>query len=139
MFLHCHAMLSDLPKDVIGRCMPQIRESSRKLDCVSEEMWVDVTEWIARIHQSFNLHPETLNLAIRTFDTFLRHKTRSTFCANLAGVTALLIASKYEDTPCATCQDMVVVAGGTYNEAMVRVPPHYMHNYTADNLGAYSK
>ena len=110
---------TDLPQHIIAQCVSPKNETSKKTDRVSVEMRAEVVEWLERIHQGFKLQPETLNLAVRTFDNYLARKDRSPVCANLVGATALLIASKYEDTKCAIPEDFVAVSSGRYNKAMV--------------------
>lgn len=54
-------------------------------------------DWIMGVHQRFNFSPETLFLSVNLLDRFLASTSIQLEKLQLAGITALLIASKYEE------------------------------------------
>jgi hypothetical protein len=56
-----------------------------------------LVDWLLEVHQKFRLLPETLFLAVNLIDRFLSHKVVQLDRLQLVGVTALFIASKYEE------------------------------------------
>ena len=70
------------------------------MDKQSEITWKDrfiVIDWIMEVHQNFKFSPETLFLAVNLLDRFLASKEIRKENLQLASITALLIASKYEE------------------------------------------
>eukprot|EP00871_Galdieria_phlegrea_P004723 jgi/Galph1/5251/GphlegSOOS_G3805.1 len=64
---------------------------------INERMRAILIDWLVDVHLKFKLLPETLYLTVNLIDRFLslQHITRQKL--QLAGVTAMLIASKYEE------------------------------------------
>lgn len=56
-----------------------------------------LTDWIVEVHMKYRLLPETLYLAINIVDRFLSQRVVSVKKLQLVGVTAMMIASKYEE------------------------------------------
>jgi hypothetical protein len=56
-----------------------------------------LVDWLLEVHQKFRLLPETLFLAVNIIDRFLTFKVVQLDRLQLVGVTALFIASKYEE------------------------------------------
>lgn len=62
--------------------------------------WSDrdiLNDWLVQVHQRFGLLPETFYLAINIIDRFLSTKIVQLDKLQLVGITALFIASKYEE------------------------------------------
>jgi G2/mitotic-specific cyclin 2 len=62
--------------------------------------WADrdiLNDWLVQVHQRFQLLPETFYLAINIIDRFLSNKIVQLDKLQLVGITALFIASKYEE------------------------------------------
>ena len=62
--------------------------------------WQDrdiLNNWLVEVHQKFSLLPETLYLTINIIDRFLSQKVVQLDKLQLVGITALFIASKYEE------------------------------------------
>ncbi|KAJ5047767.1 cyclin-like protein [Bipolaris maydis] len=57
-----------------------------------------VIDWIMGVHQNFKFSPETLFLAVNLLDRFLASREIRIENLQLAGITAFLIASKYEES-----------------------------------------
>ena len=56
-----------------------------------------LVDWLIEVHTRFNLLPETLFLAINIIDRFLSNKVVQLDRLQLVGITAMFIASKYEE------------------------------------------
>ena len=58
-----------------------------------------MVDWLVDVHQQFSLLQETLFLAVAILDRFLQVKAKnlSTKQLQLVGVTAMFVASKYEE------------------------------------------
>ena len=54
-------------------------------------------DWLIEVHTQFHLLPETLFLAVNIIDRFLSEKVVQLDRLQLVGITAMLIASKYEE------------------------------------------
>lgn len=62
--------------------------------------WADrdvLNDWLIQVHQRFQLLPETLYLAINILDRYLTCKYVEIERLQLIGITAMFIASKYEE------------------------------------------
>ena len=62
--------------------------------------WADrdiLNDWLVQVHQRFQLLPETFYLAINIIDRFLTNKIVQLDKLQLVGITAMFIASKYEE------------------------------------------
>lgn len=62
--------------------------------------WSDrdiLNDWLIQVHQRFSLLPETFYLAINIIDRFLSTKIVQLDKLQLVGITAMFIASKYEE------------------------------------------
>ena len=62
--------------------------------------WADrdiLNDWLIQVHQRFQLLPETFYLAINIVDRFLTNKVVQLDKLQLVGITAMFIASKYEE------------------------------------------
>ncbi|KAJ3333722.1 hypothetical protein HDU93_008382 [Gonapodya sp. JEL0774] len=57
-------------------------------------------DWLISVASKFNLHVETLPLAVNLVDRYLSHRVVPLDDFQLLGVTCLFIASKYNDLPC---------------------------------------
>lgn len=54
-------------------------------------------DWLIEVHKKFELVPESLYLTINIVDRFLAVKTIPRRELQLAGISAMLIACKYEE------------------------------------------
>ncbi len=56
-----------------------------------------LVSWLIEVHMKFKLLPETLFLTVNLIDRYTEKKQVSRTNYQLLGVTAMLIASKYEE------------------------------------------
>ncbi len=64
---------------------------------VNEKMWAILIDWLVEVHLKFKLVPETLYLTVNLIDRYLERVEVMWDRLQLVGVTAMLIASKYEE------------------------------------------
>lgn len=71
-------------------------------------------DWLVEVHMKFRLVPETLHLAVNIVDRYLATVEIPRETLQLVGVTALFLASKYEEIYPPELKDCVVVAQRAY-------------------------
>ncbi|KAK3113604.1 G2/mitotic-specific cyclin [Teratosphaeriaceae sp. CCFEE 6253] len=78
-----------------------------------------LVDWLVEVHIRFRLLPETLFLTVNIIDRFLSAKVVQLDRLQLVGVTAMFIASKYEEVLSPHVQNFVNVADEGFTEAEV--------------------
>ncbi|KAH8675327.1 G2/mitotic-specific cyclin-B [Xylariales sp. PMI_506] len=76
-------------------------------------------DWLIEVHTRFHLLPETLFLAINIIDRFLSEKVVQLDRLQLVGITAMFIASKYEEVLSPHVANFVHVADDGFSEAEI--------------------
>lgn len=76
-------------------------------------------DWLVEVHIRFQLQQETLYMTFHLLDRFLsvQHITRSKL--QLAGITAMLVASKYEEMYPPEVRDFVWIADNAYTREQI--------------------
>jgi G2/mitotic-specific cyclin 3/4 len=74
----------------------------------------DLIDWLVKVHGRLGLVPETLFLAVNYVDRFLSRKIVPTAKLPLVGATAILIASKYEETHGPSLQEIALIVDSSY-------------------------
>lgn len=64
---------------------------------INAKMRTILADWLIEVHHKFELMPETLYLTINVLDRYLSMETVLRKELQLVGVSAMLIASKYEE------------------------------------------
>ena len=77
-------------------------------------------DWLVEVHLKFKLVPETLYLTVNIIDRYLAKTEVSRPKLQLVGVTALLIASKYEEIYPPELRDLVYICDRAYSKLEVR-------------------
>lgn len=72
-------------------------------------------DWIIEVHQKFRLLPETLLIAMNLIDRFLSQRVCSLQKLQLVGLTALFVASKYEEVICPSVTHFLHMSEGGYS------------------------
>ncbi|SNX85235.1 probable Clb1 - B-type cyclin 1 [Melanopsichium pennsylvanicum] len=85
-----------------------------------------LVDWLVDIHAKFRLLPETLYLAVNIIDRFLSRRTISLSKLQLVGVTAMFIASKYEEVMCPSIQNFYYIADGGYTDVEILRAERYV-------------
>ncbi|KAJ2755764.1 G2/mitotic-specific cyclin [Coemansia pectinata] len=78
------------------------------------EMRRVLVNWIVQIHYQLRMLPETLFLAVNIVDRFLSKRQVAVGKFQLVGLTALMLACKYEETTTPHIEDFVYLAGNSY-------------------------
>ncbi|KAJ5567413.1 hypothetical protein N7535_006719 [Penicillium sp. DV-2018c] len=75
-----------------------------------------LVDWLIEVHTRFRLLPETLFLAVNIIDRFLSAEVVALDRLQLVGVTAMFIASKYEEVLSPHVANFSHVADGTFSD-----------------------
>jgi cyclin B len=86
---------------------------------VNEKMRAILVDWLVEVHRMFKLLPETLFLSVSLIDRYLSVTQISREKLQLVGVTAMLIASKYEEIYAPECNDFVYISDGAYTKQQI--------------------
>lgn len=106
---------------------------SRQQD-INEKMRSILIDWLVDVHLKFKLVPETLYLTVNLIDRFLMVKSVSRKHLQLVGVTAMLIASKYEEIWAPEVRDFVYISDRAYNRDQILNMEKIMLNSLKFNL-----
>jgi len=79
-----------------------------------------LVDWLVQVHLRFHLLQETLYLTIAIIDRFLEHQEVSRSKLQLVGVTAMLVASKYEEMYAPEIADFVYITDNAYTKSDIR-------------------
>lgn len=85
-----------------------------------------LVDWLLEVHTKFRLLPETLFLAVNIIDRFLSCKVVQLDRLQLVGVTALFIASKYEEVLSPHVQSFRHVADDGFTEDEILAAERYI-------------
>ena len=88
---------------------------------INEKMRAILIDWLVEVNLKFKLVPETLYLNIALIDMYLEKAEVVRNKLQLVGVTALLIASKYEEIYPPEIRDLVYITDKAYNKREVSV------------------
>ncbi|CAI6248290.1 unnamed protein product [Periconia digitata] len=92
---------------------PDYMDNQNELEWKMRGILVD---WLLEVHTRFRLLPETLFLAVNIIDRFLSAKVVQLDRLQLVGVTAMFIASKYEEVLSPHVQNFIHVADDGFTE-----------------------
>ena len=81
---------------------------------INEKMRAILIDWLVDVHLKFKLLPDTMHLTVNIIDRFLslKHVVRKKL--QLVGVTAMLLASKYEEIYAPEVKDFVYISDKAY-------------------------
>ncbi|KAJ7717219.1 nime/cyclinb [Mycena metata] len=85
-----------------------------------------LNDWLIQVHTRFHLLPETLFLAVNLTDRFLSHRLVSPDKLQLVGMSALLLASKFEETIAPAIINFVHISDNAYTEDEMRAAEKHM-------------
>lgn len=88
---------------------------------INERMRSILVDWLVEVHLKFKLVPETLYLTVNIIDRYLATTEVTRPKLQLVGVTALLIASKYEEIYPPELRDLVYICDRAYSKNEVRI------------------
>lgn len=75
-----------------------------------------LVDWLVEVHLKFKLVPETLYLTVNLIDRYLELVQVPRQKLQLIGVTAMLIASKYEEIYAPEVRDFVYITDRAYTK-----------------------
>ena len=80
-----------------------------------------LVDWLIEVHQQFSLIQETLYLTVAILDRFLQEEgaSISTKQLQLVGVTAMLVAAKYEEMYPPEVDDFVYITDKAYKQSEI--------------------
>lgn len=97
-----------------GVCVDTMAQVQGKSHAQMSKVRRSTLEWLATAAEASKVSPETLFLSMNIFDRFLQvHRMTPASKIQLAAVTALFIAAKYEEIYAPESSDMVRVAGNS--------------------------
>lgn len=94
-----------------------------------------LVDWLFQVHHRFQLMQETLYLTIAILDRFLQANTVTRSRLQLAGVTAMLLASKYEEMYAPEVSDFVYITDKAFTSQEVLQMEIFMLKSLGFNLG----
>lgn len=103
-------------------------------DGVSWKMRSLLVDWIIDIHEKLGLCHDTLFFAINLIDRFLGVRSIPGSKLQLVGISALMIACKYEEVVCPTLQTFVLLTEKSLTDEDVRKAEKYMLHTLNYNL-----
>ena len=83
---------------------------------LTEKMRAILVDWLADVHLRFKLVPETLFLTVSIIDQYLSKSTVPRQKLQLLGVTAMLIACKYEEIYSPEVKDFAYITDNSYTK-----------------------
>lgn len=78
-----------------------------------------LVDWLIEVHTRFHLLPETLFLAVNVIDRFLSEKVVQLDRLQLVGITAMFIASKYEEVLSPHVENFKKIADDGFSESEI--------------------
>lgn len=93
--------------------MPDPDYMARQSD-ITVKMRAILVDWLIDVHLKFRLQPETLHLTINIIDRYLAVKDVMRRKLQLVGITAMFIASKYQEIYAPEVADFVYISDKAY-------------------------
>ncbi|KFQ27258.1 G2/mitotic-specific cyclin-B2, partial [Merops nubicus] len=87
---------------------------------INGRMRAILVDWLVQVHSRFQLLQETLYMCVAVMDRFLQSYPVSRKRLQLVGVTAMLVASKYEEIFSPDVADFVYITDNAYTGSEVR-------------------
>ena len=86
---------------------------------INEKMRAILIDWLVEVHLKFKLVPETLYLTVNLIDRYLLGSPVERSNLQLVGVSALLLASKYEEIYPPELKDLVYITDKAYTQEQI--------------------
>ncbi|GFP83818.1 g2/mitotic-specific cyclin-1 [Phtheirospermum japonicum] len=86
---------------------------------INEKMRAILIDWLVQVHHKFELSQETLYLTINIVDRYLASKMTLRKELQLVGMSAMLVASKYEEIWAPEVNELVCISDRTYSNEQV--------------------
>lgn len=111
-----------LRKLEVEQCIEADYLGGKKGGSILPKMRAVLIDWLVEVHQQFSMLQETLYLTVAILDRYLQ-KAASTInrkSLQLVGVTAMFVASKYEEMYAPEIGDFVYITDGAYTQSEIR-------------------
>ncbi|KAK9987557.1 hypothetical protein SO802_027796 [Lithocarpus litseifolius] len=95
---------------------------------INKKMRAILIDWLIEVHCKFELMDETLFLTVNLIDRFLEHQTVLRKKLQLVGLTAMLLACKYEEVSVPIVEDLVMISDKAYTREEVLDMERFMVN-----------
>ncbi|KAJ3116376.1 hypothetical protein HK100_001084 [Physocladia obscura] len=104
---------------------------------ITWEMRKQLVNWLMILHSKLGLHAETLFLAVNLTDRFMSLNPHAVAVDKfqLVGVTAMLIAAKYEEIKAPSVQVLVVMVGSGYSAQEILNAEKFMLDLFGFSIG----
>ncbi|KAI4304768.1 hypothetical protein MLD38_040239 [Melastoma candidum] len=99
----------------------RVHDYMHSLQEINAKMRMILLDWLVEVHRKFELMPETLYLTINIVDRYLAVKCVRKMELQLVGISAMLIASKYEEIWAPEVNDFVYISDNAYVREQVLV------------------
>ncbi|XP_009602403.1 G2/mitotic-specific cyclin-2-like isoform X3 [Nicotiana tomentosiformis] len=101
---------------------------------INERMRAILIDWLIEVHYKFDLMEETLYLTVNLIDRFLAVQQVIRKKLQLVGVTAMLLACKYEEVSVPVVEDLILISDKAYTRKEVLEMEKLMINTLQFNL-----
>ncbi|XP_057776174.1 cyclin-B2-3-like [Salvia miltiorrhiza] len=101
---------------------------------INDRMRGILIDWLIEVHYKFELMDETLYLTVNLIDRFLAVQRVERKRLQLVGVTAMLLACKYEEVSVPVVEDLVLISDKAYSRKEVLDMEKLMINTLQFNL-----
>ncbi|KAH9575882.1 hypothetical protein CY35_01G134400 [Sphagnum magellanicum] len=119
-------------KTEVQSCVPA-DYMTRQAD-INEKMRAILIDWLIEVHLKFKLMMETLYLTTNLIDRYLSVRSVSRKNLQLVGVTALLLAAKYEEIWAPEVHDFIYISDNAYTREQILNMEKSMLNTLQFNL-----
>ncbi|XP_077246321.1 G2/mitotic-specific cyclin-2-like [Tasmannia lanceolata] len=106
---------------------------SHQID-INEKMRAILIDWLIEVHYKFELMDETLFLTVNLIDRFLERQDVVRKKLQLVGVTAMLLACKYEEVSVPVVEDLILISDRAYMRDEVLAMEKLMINTLQFNM-----
>eukprot|EP00038_Savillea_parva_P008769 m.179068 g.179068 ORF g.179068 m.179068 type:complete len:401 (-) comp14675_c0_seq1:137-1339(-) len=107
----------------------------RKQKDINHSMRSILADWLVEVAQEYKLDPQTLFIAIGYIDRFLSEMSVQRTKLQLVGVTAMLLASKYEEIYPPAVDEFVYITDNTYSREQILKMEHLILKVLRFDMG----
>lgn len=111
-----------------------MRNYMDRQDDINEKMRGILIDWLIEVHYKFELMEESLYLTVNLIDRFLEIESVVRRKLQLVGVTAMLLACKYEEVSVPVVEDLILICDRAYTTQEVLQMEKLMVNTFNFNL-----
>ncbi|CAO2043349.1 unnamed protein product [Urochloa humidicola] len=86
---------------------------------INAKMRAILIDWLIEVHYKFELMDETLFLTVNIIDRYLEKQVVPRKKLQLVGVTAMLLACKYEEVSVPVVEDLVLISDRAYTKGQI--------------------